>query len=64
MIVEHWQGAQWVLVTIFVMMSCINCLALPYQKGKDAAQKAGWLLAKFTERGWLIAILYWGGFWS
>ncbi|TPJ86979.1 MULTISPECIES: hypothetical protein [unclassified Mesorhizobium] len=60
---DIWHGAQWVLATYFAMMTAINFFGVTLQK-TSYPTRAGWLFGKLATRSALVAVLYWGGFWS
>ena len=51
----NWGGAQWVLVTIFIVG-----LLLEAKKEKSAVEWIGWSFGQLC----FLAILAWGGFWA
>ena len=60
-----WGGAQWVLATFFVCLTVWPPLfrATGYSR-KTLPEWTGWYLSELAQRGGLIALLWWGGFWT
>ena len=63
---EHWGGAQWVLATWMVIFSVLPTM-LRIAKPNPETSRMEWCgaeLSRWMQRLTLIAVLYWGGFWS
>jgi hypothetical protein len=66
---ETWEGAQWVLATGFVVATMFQTFIAPVIRKQIGKWKGwfdfiGWWIAAIGGRLVIVAILYWGGFWT
>ena len=60
---EHWGGAQWVLATLLAV-SVFLPVSMKCAGFSKRADWGTWYASALVSRLGLIAILWWGGFWS
>jgi hypothetical protein len=65
--IEHWHGAQWVLLTYWLLMTLvvIGLRAAGLTNNPPKISTWGyWFTVETVSRAMLFIILWWGGFWS
>lgn len=68
--IDHWEGAQWVLASYLIGKSInpiifrLAGITLPSSHHKELAEWLGEYLANILGTALLVAVLWWGGFWS
>lgn len=64
---EHWQGAQWLMIFIFVMRAILGALAdsgfIRFQDLKPPSALGHYFGKRTVDLG-IFAILVWGGFFA